>query len=627
MKNTLLLLLFSFATCSLFAQWTNDTEANTPVASSKTSDIQSIETSDGRTYVAYWHEVPAPANYEMRLQLLDENGNQQFGPDGMLVNDTAAMSTYTTLWSLSVDAQNNFYVCFNETGGSNRVYVHKISPDGTQLWGPTGISPGAGFDPKALPLRNGEVVICWLPGNQGVMQKVSADGTPVWANPVTIAPGVSGHKSSAGELAELSNGDFVVIIHDRGGFSPSSLPYAQRYDTNGTAVWANPVAISTTYYTVFNSRYALRQDGDVLYFGYAGAKGLQFYGFVQRIDPDGSLPWGIDGVDFSTQTAFYERSVQIAYEPGSDVVWAICEYSDVAQGQVGEYVQKLDKVTGARLLTDEGKEIFPVSAAYISHRGELQLVNDQPVFLISDGDSNGVFPKDILAVYLDSTGDFAWPGHTKPIGTNPDGVKSRIQLNTPYNGQITCAWAEERPGIGESRAFAQNLRVTCNAPVADFSYTVNNWTVSFASKAADADSLVWDFGDGTTGSGAEPSHNYAAQGTYDVCQYAFNACGSDTTCQTITLEASGVSLLEKIYHLAVSPNPNHGACRMAIDLPEAATLSYSLITANGRVVKDGRAELAAGHQVISLAQDLAKGCYFLRVEVLGKIGVVRLVVR
>lgn len=535
MKKLLLLTAITLFSCSLFAQWTTDTDANTLVAASVTGDMQSIGTSDGKTYVAFWHDVPAPQYYEMRLQLMDKDGNQLFGPEGMVVNNTVPMSSFTTIWSMSIDHDNNVYIAFNGTGTGNPMYAHKIAPDGTQLWGPNGISLGAGYDAKVLPLSSGGAIVSWLPGNQGVIQKVDANGVPVWANPVTILPAIANHKTSAGEMAELSNGDVEVILHDRGGFSPSSLPYVQRYDANGVAAWTSPIALSTTYYTSFNRRYPIVQDGDVVYFGYAGFAGSQPAGFLQRINPDGSLPWGINGSDFSTQSSQYEIDVQIAFKPGSDVVWAICEYTDVAQGQTGEYVQKFDKSSGARLLGDQAKEIYPISPAYITHQGHLQVVNDQPVFLISNGNSNGVFPVDLLAVYLDSNGDFAWAGQTRPMGTNTTGVKSRIQLNTPYNGQITAAWAEDRPAVGESRPYAQNLQVGCTGPTAGFTYVTNAFTAAFISTAQDAVSVSWDFGDNSTGNGGNPSHFYNQTGTYTVCQYAINSCGADTFCQDIVI--------------------------------------------------------------------------------------------
>lgn len=703
MKNYLLLSALLLAATPSFAQWTTNTEANTLVAIASTGDIQSAGTADGKTYIAFWHEVPAPQNYEMRLQLLDVDGTRLFGEAGMLVNGTVAMSTFTQIWSISVDRDNNAYVCFNGSDGGNPVHIHKIAPDGAQLWGPNGVNPGSGFDAKVLPLSNGEVIVCWLPGNKGFMQKFSANGNPVWASPVTIEPTVSNHRTSAGELAEYANGDFAVILHDRGGFSPSSLPYAQRYNANGATVWATPVALSTTFFTVFNRRYPLAQDGDNLYFGYSGAQGIQPHGFLQRINPDGSLPWGINGADFSTQTAFFEREVQIAFQDGSEAIWAICEYSDNSQGSVGEYVQKFDKTTGNRLLSNLGKEVYPVSPDYISHRGELQLIDDQPVFLISDGNSNGVFPKDILAVYLDADGNFFWPEHTRPMGTHETGVKSRIHLNRPFNGQITGAWTEDRPEVGGSRAYAQNLQFGCAGPVAAFSLGTNELQVFFTSTASNADSIFWDFGDNTTGEGNNPVHVYAEAGTYDVCQYVTNACGLDTLCQTLLVNctppfaefsyttdaleatfssvvlnadsiawdfgdgsnsgennpmhlytASGTYLVclfafnacevdtfcqevavivnsagspENDFRVQVAPNPNDGKFVLSLVLPEAAHLSYTLLTATGRQAQQQSMALGSGSQQIFIQADLPAGIYFLQVTVDGERMVLPVVVR
>ena len=59
-------------------------------------------------------------------------------------------------------------------------------------------------------------------------------------------------------------------------------------------------------------------------------------------------------------------------------------------------------------------------------------------------------------------------------------------------------------------------------PVAGFTSTVTDFTASFTSTSTDFDgnatiaSLAWDFGDGTSGTGAAPSHVYTAGGTYAV---------------------------------------------------------------------------------------------------------------
>lgn len=58
------------------------------------------------------------------------------------------------------------------------------------------------------------------------------------------------------------------------------------------------------------------------------------------------------------------------------------------------------------------------------------------------------------------------------------------------------------------------------APVADFSFTANFLNVQFSDLSGDTDGAVtthsWDFGDGASSTLANPSHSYAAAGTYTV---------------------------------------------------------------------------------------------------------------
>ncbi|MEZ4932071.1 MAG: PKD domain-containing protein [Saprospiraceae bacterium] len=63
----------------------------------------------------------------------------------------------------------------------------------------------------------------------------------------------------------------------------------------------------------------------------------------------------------------------------------------------------------------------------------------------------------------------------------------------------------------------------------------NLLTVEFCSSSSGATSYSWDFGDNTTSADADPSHTYAADGTYEVTLTATNACGSETSTQTVVV--------------------------------------------------------------------------------------------
>ncbi len=76
------------------------------------------------------------------------------------------------------------------------------------------------------------------------------------------------------------------------------------------------------------------------------------------------------------------------------------------------------------------------------------------------------------------------------------------------------------------------------APEASFSFTVDEFTVSFTSASTgDIDDFAWDFGDGTTGTGATTSHTYDAAGEYQVTLTVSNKKDNDSDSKTVTIES------------------------------------------------------------------------------------------
>lgn len=535
MKNTILL-LFSALCSALHAQWTPNTALNTLAANVNTDDMMTVATDDGRTYIAFWAPVSGPTYYELRLQLLDTSGTPQFGPNGMIVDNTIGMSTSTSLWDMAVDNTNNVYLGITGTGGNGDARVHKVSPSGTKQWGTNGITLGQGYCVRLLPLASGDLITAYLPASHAVIQKYSSTGVAQWTTPITVTPTVSSHQSWPGEFIEMSNSKFMFVFHDKAGFSPSALPYAHCYSTAGTAVWTSPVALSNGWYTYSFNRYDFIHRGDTAYFGYGGAQGLSLQSFIQRINPDGTLPWGANGVDFGTQNTLYERNMRLARGDDSKYLWAIAEMTTSSQGNMGESVQKLHAHTGARLLGTNAQVVYTIGTSDISHRGHLHVWNDHPVFLVSDGNSSGVFPKDVLLVELDTLGNFLNTPAEMDFATNSNGTKSRIDLLPIHNGLAIGAWVEDRTGNG--RPYAQRVDINpCLAPTLAFQWLTSNTTLTLSNSSLHADSIYWDFGDGSGISDTSSSvqHIFSAPGTYMICGVAFNACSTDSLCATITL--------------------------------------------------------------------------------------------
>ncbi|WP_213997513.1 S8 family serine peptidase [Arsukibacterium sp.] len=85
------------------------------------------------------------------------------------------------------------------------------------------------------------------------------------------------------------------------------------------------------------------------------------------------------------------------------------------------------------------------------------------------------------------------------------------------------------------------------APVAGFSYVASGLDVDFTDTSTDANddisSWSWDFGDGTMSDQQNPSHSYAAEGTYTVSLTVTDDTGlTDMTSQSVAVVESDISL-------------------------------------------------------------------------------------
>jgi len=651
MKNILFFLAL-IVTFNLSAQWTSLTDVNTEVVTSNSDDIKAIGTASGKTYIVFWKVVGAPVNYELRLQVINTEGIKELGEDGILVSNTLPMSTSTAISKISIDQNDNIYIGVTGTN-TGEGFAFKMDINGNHLWNPNGINLGSGYVVTIQALSNGEAVIAWYANGQTLMQKYTASGSPIWSANQQVSNGLSGNKAP-GDLFELSNNEFVLIFHVITSQIYSNL-YAQKYDASGSPQWVAPIQLSNKT-TTYNSSYSSAKDNDVIYYGYKANGSNHFDSYLQRINSDGTLPWGINGMDFDVNQTDYEMDTKIAFAPGSQFVWSICNYTNTGQSSYGVSIQKFDKFSGDRQFTDNARVIYPIGSSKV-FAGDLQLINDQAIFLMKSGMDNGASPTTLHACLLTANGEFEWPTETKPMATF-SASKGRIHFTKSINGIVVAIFIEQKIP-GSSRIYAQSTATdlaindstgtdvisACNSYtwIDGITYTSNNTTATYLlSNSNGGDSLVTlnltintlDLSTSNLGSvitantsilGIPTSYQWLncatnfspivgatnqsftaiTNGNYAV-QITQGSCTGISECTTI----SNVSLLEENEkEVMIFPNPSNDIITISTNFNEA--INYEIIDAQGRIVLKG---IFSEAKSILNIEALNAGTFFIKVE-------------
>jgi hypothetical protein len=171
-----LMVFLTSVTSIVKAQWNPNTYVNLQISSLNTADLQSVPTTDGKTWIAFYSQNGS--NYDMRAQLIDANGNKLLGPDGILVsNQTSGSAIF--VFNICLDASNNLIIAMQDSRITTmQAVLYKIAQNGTHLWSSSGVILGAGLSPYPYVLTTGETVVVWNESisNTLQLQKITTTG-------------------------------------------------------------------------------------------------------------------------------------------------------------------------------------------------------------------------------------------------------------------------------------------------------------------------------------------------------------------------------------------------------------------------------------------------------------------
>ena len=168
-----------------------------------------------------------------------------------------------------------------------------------------------------------------------------------------------------------------------------------------------------------------------------------------------------------------------------------------------------------------------------------------------------------------------------------------------------------------------------SSPTPGFTFVTLTDSVNFTdASSADATGWLWDFGDGNTSNLQDPTHTYAAAGTYIVCLTASNTQGCMATfCDSVTIIINNVNNLVSGVQFQVWPNPADRNFQLKLLSKKTENLSLSLFDALGNLVLEENHPGYRGEEISIASDRLSGGFYFLHLKTGEAVSIFKLNVR
>jgi len=457
LRNTFVAIALAALPVVATAQWSSDPANNLVLADHSNEQVQPklAATADGGFYVS-WFDNSA-GGYDVYLQRLDVGGNEQWAHNGVLVANRDLSSTQD--YGLDIGADGNALLAFGYNDGSNvlQVLAQKVAPDGTLLWGDPGIfisnDTGDTAVPKIAATSDGNVVVAWSASDGTiVVQKVDANGDPLWGTGVTVTgPNSYGLADLHGDADGNAIASWVVL-----DFTSPHAMFAQKFASiDGGNLWGtDPV-------TVEDATDGSLQFGNFPPFIADGAGGAVFVWYtvansgsvhVQHIDATGTPMFAQNGVLASTNTMRSHFEPSGAYDQATGDIYALWRETNATQSLIGTYAQRVDN-TGALQWGNAGKVLAALSPTDQSQMVALPVAGGGMLAAWASDDAPNPMP--IHVARLDTGGNYVWPAQVVDISTEPNDV-GRLTGVLSSAGYTAYAWTANAANLGGD-IHAQNI--------------------------------------------------------------------------------------------------------------------------------------------------------------------------
>ncbi len=168
-----------------------------------------------------------------------------------------------------------------------------------------------------------------------------------------------------------------------------------------------------------------------------------------------------------------------------------------------------------------------------------------------------------------------------------------------------------------------------NIAFADFSFSGIDATISFYDNSLNAETYLWDFGDGFTSSLQNPSHTYTTSDIFIVKQLITNPCFTDVAFDTINVDLSSINEITYKDIVSISPNPGNGVFEITINVNgKPKLINYEIYDSHSSFITKGM--VSYNDSLYNKQIDLSsytKGLYYLRIyidnEIINKVIIIQ----
>lgn len=369
------------------AQWSNDSNESkllTPNMENVYGSEMAI-TSDGSTYFVY--NKPESVGTATYLQLINSDGEKQFGERGLLISSKRTRSYTMINQLLLVDENDNVYIAVSDCRNSPNdevklsYSIYKISKTGAFLWGDDGIDidNGLSYNLEAnihmCILEDGSLVLAWVrmlsedTPSTIQLQRLSTSGELLW-NDVALEDAAVPFSYP---FLENAGNNQCNLVYAKGS---NQTIMVRQIDFDGNAVWPEDTK-------VYEGGFAESIPLQCIVSTEKGPNGGVFIGwhddrfftnkesaYVSYVKGNGTLGFtsGVDGERLCYQENIREFNPQMYYDDSQQALICAWRSTSAQQRWQGVTAQKVS-LQGEILWGREGILVMPLdtlSVGYIS---------------------------------------------------------------------------------------------------------------------------------------------------------------------------------------------------------------------------------------------------------------------